>query len=171
VRRTGGFTLVELIITVAIIGIVAGILVYSLNNQPKRVKSRAEVQAMFGAFHAAEAAYNLEKGTYYSTGTDEGDIFPSTLSDQAQDVATLPDEWLTLRVQTDRGKLYCGYVAVAGAADDDIPGFAEDFGMVQPVGSWYALYAECDMDGNGTLNGTFFSSSTDVEVQRRNELH
>ena len=158
-------------ITVAIIGIVAGLLVYSLNGQSKRVKGKSEVQAMFQEMHRAQSEYALEHGRYLSTGTDAGDIFPDGISDQLQDVGTRPDEWITLKLQPTSAKLYCGYVAVAGDADDSLPAFADDFGMVQPPGNWYALYAECDMDGSSTLNGTFFSSSVDSKMQRRDETH
>jgi prepilin-type N-terminal cleavage/methylation domain-containing protein len=171
VRRTGGFTLIEVMITVAIIGILTTVLVFSFTSQPRRVKSRTEVLAMFAAMHAAEAGYSLEHGTYYSTGSDSTDVFPATPAQSGQTVGTVPDEWDTLRLSATSEKLFCSYVAVAGTASDTLPDFSDYYGMVQPIGSWNALNAECDMDGSSTLNGTFFSSSVDPTMQRRNETH
>ena len=161
----------EVMITVAIIGILAGILIISFNDAPKKAKAKSEVNAMFAELHNREAEYKLEHGVYYSTGGDEGDIFPDSPSTTAQDATSLPDEWLDLKVSPASEKLYCGYVAIAGTKDDPIPGFAEDFGMDQPTVGWYVLYAECDQDGSSTLNGTFFSSSIDVTMQYQNETH
>jgi prepilin-type N-terminal cleavage/methylation domain-containing protein len=168
VRRTGGFTLVEVMITVAIIGILAGILILTFNDAPKKAKSKSEVQAMFAEFHSREAEYMLERGTYYSTGADEGDIYPSSPTTAAQDIDE-PDEWLELKLDPAREQLYCGYVAIAGTKDDPIPAVAEDFGMEQPTSSWYVLYAECNQDGSATENAIFFSSSTDISMQFINE--
>jgi prepilin-type N-terminal cleavage/methylation domain-containing protein len=169
VRRTGGFTLVEVMITVAIIGILAALLIVTFNDAPKKTRSKSEVQAMFTALHNAEAEYMLERGSYYSTGSDEGDIHPASPTTSAQDVYPVPAEWEELKVDPAREQLYCGYVVVAGKGTDPIPGFASDFGMEQPTVSWYALYAECNQDGNASLNAVFFSSSTDVSMQFTNE--
>lgn len=169
VRRTGGFTLIEVMIVVAIVGILAAILILNFTGQPKRVKSRSEVNAMFGELHRVEGEYILERGAYYATGVDDGDIFPASPAQTAQTVGTLPDEWIELKVQVHSEKLYCGYVVAAGVGADPIPSFAEDFGMEQPSGSWYALYAECNQDGNSSVNGKFFSSSVDMTIQRQDE--
>lgn len=158
-------------IVVAMIGILAGILVLSFNKPANKVKTGSEVAAMFAEFHRAQSQYALENGTYFSTGTSDSDVFPASPGKTAQDVTSPPDEWSTLRIQPSAQKLYCGYVAVAGTVDDDVPGFADDFNMDEPSGNWYALYALCDADGNTAVNATYFSSSIDTTTVKRNEGH
>jgi prepilin-type N-terminal cleavage/methylation domain-containing protein len=171
VRRDEGFTIVEVMIVVAIIGILAGIMIFAFTGQTNRVRSKSEVQAMFAELHRVEGEYATEHGTYLATGADASDIFPGSPSTTAQDVTAPPTEWTTLHVSPQSTKLYCGYVVAAGAADDDIPDFATDFGMTQPTGNWYAMFAECNQDNNATLDATFFASSTDTKMQSRNESH
>src|SRR5688500_16022726 len=99
-------------IAVAILGILTGILVLSYNSPARRVKTSSEANAMFAEFHRAQSQYALEHGVYYSTGTDEDDIFPTTPGPRSQtvDLGALPTEWDTLRAKPTTTKLYCGYV-------------------------------------------------------------
>lgn len=168
-RRNGGFTLVELMIAVAILGILAGVLVYSFNRPANKVKTSSEVAAMFAELHRAQGQYFVENGTYLSTGTDESAIFPGSPTNSKQSVSIIPDEWTALRIQPTAQNLYCGYVAVAGTAEDVIPTFATDFGMEQPASSWYALYARCNADGNSAVDATYFASSVDQTLVKRGE--
>jgi prepilin-type N-terminal cleavage/methylation domain-containing protein len=169
VHRQGGFTLVEMMVAVAILGILAGVLVLSFNKPARKVRSGSEVSGMFAELHRAQSSYALEHGRYYSTGTGEDDLFPTTPGSQAQDVSDLPEAWRTLRAQPIAGKLHCGYVTVAGTADDDLPDFALDFDMEQPAGNWYAIYARCNADGDTAVDATYFTSSVDTTIVRRNE--
>jgi len=171
VRRNGGFTLIELMIAVAILGILAGVLVYSFTKPTNKVRTGSEVQAVFAELHRAQGQYAVENGSYYSTGADSSALFPSDPSSTAQDVTSLPTEWETLKAQPHAKKLFCGYVAVAGGADDDIPAFAEDFGMTQPTRNWYALYARCNVDGDDGTDAEYFTSSVDTTTVKRNEGH
>ena len=74
-----------------------------------------------------------------------------------------------MRVKATTEKLYCGYVTVAGTKDDAIPAFATAFGMVQPVTSWYVLFARCDADGESAVDATYFSSSFDPTLKKLND--
>lgn len=168
-RRNEGFTLIELMIAVAIIGILAGLVVFEFQGSSRKVHSVSEVTAVFAEFHRAEAQYAVEHGSYYSTGADSSDIYPATPAATTQALGTVPTEWTTLHIQMPSENVYCGYVAVAGTATDDYPDFAADFTTIDPVGNWYALYAECNADGSATLNGQFFSYSGDTSLQKLNE--
>jgi len=158
-------------IAVAILGVLAGILVLNFMKPTRKVKTGSEVGPVFAEFHRAQSQYALENGVYLSTGASADDIYPAyaDLGEQAADASTPPDEWTTLRIQIEQPKLYCGYVAIAGTAADAIPTFAEDFGMTQPVGNWYVLYAKCNADGKTDVDAEYFASSVDSSTSKKNE--
>lgn len=170
-RRTGGFTLLELMVAVAILGILAGVLVYSFTKPTNSVRTSSEANAMFAELHRAETQYAVEHGVYLSTGADESDLFPDNPGRTAQAADDPPDEWDDLHARAQTAKLYCGYVAIAGTKDDDIPDFAIDFGMEQPESNWYVLYGRCDVDGSSTKDAVYFSSSVDTSLKKTNEGH
>jgi prepilin-type N-terminal cleavage/methylation domain-containing protein len=171
VRGNRGFTLIELMIAVAIMGILTALVVFVFLGSSRKVHSVSEVTAVFSEFHRAEAQYAVEHGSFYSTGTDSGDIFPTTPTEHTQALGTVPAAWTTLHISMPSQDVYCGYVAVAGTATDDYPDFAADFNTIDPVGNWYALYAECNADGNSSVNGQFFSYSGDTTLQRLHETN
>ena len=41
--------------------------------------------------------------------------------------------------------------------------------MLTPAGGWWYAVAECDADGQGGTNSTYFISSVDTKVQKQNE--
>ena len=59
-----GFSLVELMIVVAIIGVLATVAVPAFNNFLTRAR-RSEVKSTLGAMHTAEKAYHAEHLTYH----------------------------------------------------------------------------------------------------------
>jgi type IV pilus assembly protein PilA len=181
-RRQGGVTLVELVVVVAIIGILAGVAIFMFTRQTRKAKS-VEVKALFGEMKVREQAFYLENDTYLPTGEDDDDFFPTDTppagTTQTYDLtasAPPPDPyatkfpapaWKSLRINPDRDQLYCVYVAIAGAAGDDTnvgaKAAAAPFslgGASNPLPStdWYYLLAECDFDGDGTPS-TYFTLS------------
>jgi general secretion pathway protein G len=65
VRRPRGFTLIEILVVVAIIGILATMIIPQIMNQPdqaKAVAARADVNAIYGALKL----YKLDNGVYPS---------------------------------------------------------------------------------------------------------
>jgi type IV pilus assembly protein PilE len=170
VRRSAGFTLVELMIAVAVLGILAGILVLSFAKPTRKAKTRSEVNAMFAELHRAQQQNHTENGRYFSTGSDVSDIYPSasTLSSTSQAVDA-PDTWTEFKVTNVPNNLYCGYVAISGTSSTSIPAIAVEFGMEQPDRTWYVLYAECNIDDDSDVNSKYFASSVDATLQVENE--
>lgn len=158
-------------VAVAILGILTGILVLNLMSPGNKVRTKSEAEAVFAELHRAQEQHRLENGTYLPTGESESDIWPASPSSTAQDATDPPEEWDDLHAKPGVGKLHCGYVAIAGGADDEIPAIAEDFGMEQPESLWYVLYGECDIDNNDAVNAQYFSSSTDNRFQSLNDGH
>lgn len=146
-RREAGFTLLELLAAVAIIGILAAVAVMAYNKYIRKAKS-TEVAEMFGKFKIGEESFNTENGSYLSTAA-EGTYWPTPLKgDSRTDISAvaLPGPWRQLRMQPGSG-LYCQYNVVAGPANDTttmgVLGTSMYAGLT-PTKNWFYLLAQCD---------------------------
>jgi len=102
--RCRGFTLVEVLATCALVGIVAGIAVPSYRDQQTRGR-RADAVAALSQLQAAEERYRANNGLY---SADFGAL---------QVAATSPEGWYALRITLDGGDHYHASAnAVAGKA-------------------------------------------------------
>jgi type IV pilus assembly protein PilA len=169
-RRHGGFTLIEILIAVAIVGVLAALAIMRFGSQAR--KSRAsEVNAVFAELRTRQEQYHLENGVYYSTGA-EAAIHPAAPGASSQPIAPFPAAWQPLRVKPPLTRVYCGYVTVAGRGGDgtNIGQKAVDFGFdTAPATDWYYLLAHCDLDGNPATDSYYFSSSSDTRVLKEND--
>jgi prepilin-type N-terminal cleavage/methylation domain-containing protein len=169
--RQRGFTLVEILVAVALIGILAAVAVLSFGKQTRKTRG-SEVNAMFTALRVGQEQYHLENGTYLSTGTNEGDIFPLTPTKTEQTFLPMPATWISTRVDLPRDKGYCGYVVRTGRGGDgtNIGAKAVEFGLTAaPASDWYYLLARCDLDGSSTRDSYYFSWSGDTTLRKQNE--
>ena len=171
VRREAGFTLIEILIAVAIIGILVGLAVVGFSKQTRKARG-AEANAMFAAIRTAQESYHLENGTYYSTASNEANTWPTTPTKTAQALLPMPAEWTTLRIRPSHDRVYCGYVTIAGVANSatGIGALAQGFGLANaPATDWYYILAKCDLDGSSTRDSYYFTWSGDTRVQKLNE--
>ena len=78
-HRRRGFTLLELVITVAIVGILAAIALPSFKNQIQKSRRSDAKSALVGAAGQMER-YLTERGTYATAtlGSGSGAVYPST---------------------------------------------------------------------------------------------
>jgi prepilin-type N-terminal cleavage/methylation domain-containing protein len=169
--RQRGFTLIEILVAVALIGILATVAVLAFGKQARKTRG-SEVNAMFAALRVSQEQYHLENGTYYSTGTNEGDIWPTTPTKTSQTFLPMPATWVTTRVDLPNDRGYCGYVVRAGRGGDgtNIGAKAVEFGFTTaPVTDWYYLLAKCDLNGSATRDSYYFTWSGDTRVQKQNE--
>lgn len=169
--RQAGFTLIEIMIAVAIVGILAGLAVMKFGKEARKARG-TEVQAVFAELRNREEQYHLENGVYFSTGADEDATHPATPGAQSQLISPVPAGWTTLRVTPPMSRVYCGYVVMAGRGGDgtNLGPKAADFGLAAaPATDWYYLLAHCDLDGNGARDGYYFASNGDTKVQKENE--
>jgi prepilin-type N-terminal cleavage/methylation domain-containing protein len=171
--RESGFTLIELMVTVAVIAILASIALPNFFGEARRTRAFAEVQPMFNDLRIRLEQYMQENGRY-PTGPGEARMHPAgepTLTKVPiipPVQADLPEEWAALKLQiSGSDEVFCRYTWVAGQAGD-IAGAGElveallppppgelppppppdAFKIVVPATmDWYYLLAKCNMDG------------------------
>lgn len=176
-RRTGasnGFTLIEMMFVVVVIGVLAAVAVVTYSKVTRRAKS-SEVAAMFAEFKNREEMWASEKGRYLGAcaaampaagvpdmGCVEGAYWPTPLNTKAQmNVTAPPVRWQQLRVQPGKGALYCQYNVIAGPGGQN--------GNMGPVGTslwtevagippknWFYMMAQCDWDNDLSANAVYW---------------
>ena len=154
----GGFTLVELMIVVAIVGVLAAVAVSAYRKSIRKAKAGNEVPAMLGQFQVREEQYFAETGDYLATGTSDTDMFPATPGKAGTYVdvsGSVPTTWQTLKIQLASRGLYCGYVVRTFAAGTAPSGAASAVFTGTQTRPYFIVRAECDWDGSSTVNNVW----------------
>lgn len=172
--RNAGFTLIELMVTLAVISILATIALPSFLGESRKSKASAEVQPLFSDLRVCLERFMQERGRYPST-IGESTMHPSTApSSNRQPINPLPASWQAVKVRiSGSDSVHCGYTWVTGPANDSANigpvAAAAPFSFVAPATDWYYLLAKCDMDGDGSVFSYYFSSSIDTTIRKLNE--
>ncbi len=161
IARQSGVTLVELMIVVAIIGILAAVAVFMFSKSAAKARA-SEVPAMFAELRIKQEGYHLENGVYLSTGA----YYPRAPASLTADAAAFyplpaaPSPWRALRINSDKDSVYCSYKAVAGTPSDTPGAEANAFGFTgtQPT-NWFYMLAQCELDGDTSQHSTYFAQS------------
>jgi prepilin-type N-terminal cleavage/methylation domain-containing protein len=163
-----GFTLVELMIVVALIAVLAAVVIPSFFQEASRVKAETEVSAVFAELRIREEQAKVETGQYQAVAAHPAGPSPSLQDFQT----TMPTDWIALRFAAPTPKVRCSYSVSAGLADTAVGSVAEGFGMAAtPAINWWFALATCDLDGSSTKNGVFFTSSQDTRIQSTDPSH
>ncbi len=161
-RRRGGFTLIELMVTVFIVSVLTVVAGVKFVRSMRQQRMSAEVNLVFANMKTRLDLYKNETTTYVTTNavTDDGSIHPSNPSSTAQNWQTgKPAYWTDLGLNPGKATVYCGYVAFAGTAASDSttawPAGAHTAGFIfgtsyQPQEAWYYLRAVCDLENSGS---------------------
>jgi type IV pilus assembly protein PilA len=168
VRRDEGFTLIELMVVVAIIAVLATIAIPSFFGESSKAKAESEVAAMFAELRVRQEQYHLENGVYLSTSASETTTWPTTPNRKGQTIQPLPTTWQSLKVMPSDQTVYCTYVAIAGVPGGTAGTIATSFAFAVPNANWFYLIARCNMDGDSATDGYFFTSSVDTTIRKRN---
>jgi len=175
--REAGFTLLELMVTVAVIAILAAIALPSFFGETRKAKASSEVQPMFNDIRIRLEGLLQENGRYpASPAGGEAALQPAGAPSTAK--TALGDPWPILRLRTSgNDRVGCRYAWVTGAPADPIGPQATRFGFVKPASDWYYLLAKCDMDDSGAAPvgspsdgfSWYFASSTNPTLLKLNE--
>ncbi len=167
-RRPGerGFTVIELMVVVVIVGVLAAIVVPGWLRSTTKAKAETEVNAMFTEIGVKEEQYKIENNVYLTT-VKCPTTPTSTGVDWAAACLTGSSTWDTVRVAPPEKLLGCTYVVTAGAAGST-PSPPAGFTMTTPITGWWFVLAECDADGNTATNSFYFQSSVDTKIQKKN---
>jgi prepilin-type N-terminal cleavage/methylation domain-containing protein len=166
-----GFTLIEIMIVVAIVAILAVIVVPSFTRDANTVKVDTEVSAMLAELATKQERYKNENNAYLVVGQ-----CPTPPSSTLKSVTpcltagTLPgDPWIALGIAPEQ-TLRCSYQIYRGdsATAPTAPvGATVTIATTYVATSWYMIHARCDIDNDGVLSH-YVSSSFDGKVQFTN---
>lgn len=174
--RGRGFTLVELLTVVAIVGILAVIALASFRKQTGGSRS-GEAFAMIQSIRAAEERHRAENLTYLDVSRS-GQWFPddpkgrsprtqrSFYSPAHADYGT----WMTLNPAV-IGPVEFGYLVNAGPPTTPMtPPAVSQTGFAWPAAGdhWFVIQASADADGNGVV-AFFMASSIRADVYHQND--
>jgi len=175
-RRESGFTILELMFTIAIIAVLAGIAMPSFFTQSRKAKIRAEVASVFSDLRIRLDQYLLENAKYPTTGS-ESSIWPTSPGTSPQTIFPLPSNWkppeLAVRMSNNTD-LYCGYAWITGVGTADSSNIgaiagAAPFNFTAPPTVWYYLFAHCNIDGDNTVDSYYVSDSVNTDIRVLNE--
>jgi prepilin-type N-terminal cleavage/methylation domain-containing protein len=174
-QRQRGFTLIEILIVVAMIGVLVAIALPVFSGTSRKAKGSAEVAPYFQDFRTRMDQYQQENGVYPPT-IGEDTVHPATPGARKQNILPMPTTWTALRLRpSGSSEVYCGYTWVTGLANDgnNIGPIAaaaapNGFGFTAPATNWYYLLAKCNLDGTGGFS-YYFTSSVDTAIRKLNE--
>jgi type IV pilus assembly protein PilE len=87
-KENGGFTLIEMLVTITIIGVLASVAIPSYNIQIERVRASEAVQVLT-ALLSAQNRYQLENGAY-AGGAGTTDLTPLDITIPASNNFNIP---------------------------------------------------------------------------------
>jgi prepilin-type N-terminal cleavage/methylation domain-containing protein len=174
-ERPRGFTLVELMIAVAVVAVLVAIAIPVFTRTTRNAKGESEVRPYFQDLRIGMTEYQQERGVYPAT-LGEGTFHPTTQTAQKQPIVPLPATWTAIRFRPSGSTdVYCGYTWATGLANDDAnvgPIAAAEapngFGFIAPATAWYYLLARCNLDGQPGFS-YYFTDSVDTSIRKLNE--
>jgi len=145
-----GFTVIELMVVVAIVAVLAIIVIPNFMSDSTRGKAKSEVAAVFAELGNREDQFKQESnsGVYMNAAA-----CPAAASSAGTNVVTTPcADWTTLSVEPPQSSLTCSYLVKSGIrsasplSDSDFPSWVPQSGagaVAAPATTWYFIKAVC----------------------------
>ena len=171
-----GFTLAETMVTLVVIGILAGLVVPQFRREMDKTKVITEVTPMVAELSSKLMQHKSEAHSYIVgttlTNADPA-VCPPTVATagvSAETCLTPGSAWATLRVSPMPTTLRCTYAIHVGDPGDAFNGPLPAGIEFSPptTQAWFAVLATCDSDGRGAPYAHYFASSVDPKLQSAN---
>ena len=176
-RRERGFTLVELLITVAMIGVMSTLAMVGYRKYLYSAQS-SEAKNVIQMIRGAQEAYKAEMLQYLSPSTSITTYYPNTAPNDVRYAWVFPSHadyagWKQLNVNPDAPVRF-GYACVAGIAPTNAMVSLSAFTSPPTLPTlnsgtaWYEIQAKNDHNANGVF-AVFASTSLSGEILAENE--
>ena len=166
-----GFTLVELLAVIAIVGVLAGLAVTGFQTMIRRSKDEDTKQALLGVAAAINAYYARTQG-YLNCSTSGTSFYPMAPSDKKHGFrnSTNPDHLCWDYYGIDITPTHMSFTVQAGTAGQNPPQplKLKNLTWPTPKGPWFVLVGATDHDVDGTLGLHVVSSFAPGEVITEN---
>jgi len=148
-----GFTLIELMIVVAILGILATVAIVSYNRYIEKSKN-SEAISILADIRIKQESYRSTFHQYANAGVGEWlpDDAPGASARLWDATATGADEWRQLGVKPDHN-VYFSYTIAAGAPGSTPAAPFAGLGINATNDFWFAAQALQDLDDDGKCAG------------------
>jgi len=171
-----GFTLIEMMIVVAVIAILAAVVIPSFFRESAKSRAISEVTPMFAEISNKLEQYKSETGKYTNATTlasGAGIVCPAQPYPHGGSAASscLAGAWTDLRVNPVQTQLFCSYeIQVGDVGDAYVGALPAPITFTAPTTTaWWTILATCDGDNSSTLNASYFQSSVDATIQKAND--
>jgi prepilin-type N-terminal cleavage/methylation domain-containing protein len=157
-----GFTLIEMMVIVSIIGVLGTVVIPSFVKESKKVRYDSEVSAMFAELSERQDMYKSDNFKYHASA-----VCPAAANDSgtlASTCLTAGSDWTKLKAKPTIQKLKCTYQISTGCPAD-VPAPPAGVSFNRGVQSFYFIVANCGTSSTGD-NYTYFTSSTNPKVQK-----
>lgn len=155
-----GFTLIEMMVTVSIVGILGTVVVPTFVRESKKARYDSEVNAVFAELAQRQEQYKGDNFKYHASA-----MCPTATNDSGTATSTClgsTSDWTKIKAKPTVQSLRCTYQVSTGCpSDTPVPPTGAAFN--RGVQSWYFMVAYCGTTADGF---TFFTSSTNPRVQK-----
>jgi prepilin-type N-terminal cleavage/methylation domain-containing protein len=168
-RAEAGFTLIEMLVVIALIGVLAAIAIPVFSDSKRKSTNASEVNEFFAEFRVRQDQYATENGQYLSTGVNESATWPAAPSAGGQSIGLLPASWKTLKIRPpEGGSVRCAYVVQSGTntpLTGTVGPKAIAMGFSAPAKNWYYVLARCNADNDSGSDAYFLTTSESTEIK------